>query len=163
MLSALKKVIPIACFAYGCTGIVLCVIWFFFALNGKAGLPANIWLIGGPFASIGLVLILTQHPSSWRPVLNVTPIRAKFARVAMLIAFTNTTLWLVLTFLWRPLNLTISLDVLLESFLSSMVLLWMTYITIIWGLRPENVFSVRLRRFAGNPFLYLISDRYRSN
>jgi hypothetical protein len=163
MLNTLKKIIPIACFAYGCTGIVLCVTWFFFALNGKAGLPANVWLIAGPFASIGLVLILTQHPSSWRPVLNVTPIRARFARVAMLIAFTNATLCLLSVFLWRPLHLAISLDVLLESLLSSMVLLWMTYITIIWGFRPENVFSVRLRRFAGNPILYLLSDRYRSN
>lgn len=163
MLNSLKKLIPIACFAYGCTGIVLCVTWFFFALNGNAGLPANVWLIVGPFASIGLVLVLTQHPSSWRPVLNVTPMRAKFARVVILIVFTNATLWLLLTFLWRPLHFAVSLDVLLESFLSSMVLLWMTYIAIIWGFRPENVFSHRLRRFAGNPLLYLLSDRYRSN
>jgi hypothetical protein len=116
-----------------------------------------------PFATVALVLTLTQHPYSWLAVLNVTPMKAKFARVAMLIAFTNATLWLLLVFLWRPLHLAISLDVLLESLLSSMVLLWMTYITIIWGFRSENVFSVRLRRFAGNPILYLLSDRYRSN
>jgi hypothetical protein len=163
MLNSLKKLIPLACFAYGCTGIVLCLIWFFFALNGNADLPTNFSLVVWPFATVALVLTLTQHPYSWLAVLNVTPMKAKFARVAMLIAFTNATLWLLLVFLWRPLHLAISLDVLLESLLSSMVLLWMTYITIIWGFRSENVFSVRLRRFAGNPILYLLSDRYRSN
>jgi len=164
----MRRLLAFACFVYGCLGLVGSLIWYALSMSGDSPpLPEKAWIIETLFLSFGAVLVVTRFqpalPLFWRPVLRVTQLRVQIARWLILTMAANLLgcflVVVVLRSVGRPIPTSRALAILLSSF----ALLGNVYIGTYWAYRPENLFSRRVRRIAGNPVLYLVSRSYRRN
>src|SRR5581483_9127710 len=145
----MKTGIAIFCFAAGCLGSALAVIWYVAVLVTRSSIwpfPSDISEIEALFAIWGLIMLATFYRNPrpiWMPVLEVTGPRIKAARLLLVCTLINCAVWLVACIaLWAvrvrgPLPWTFCL------LASGVTLLNAVYVFAHWALRPENLFSER--------------------
>jgi hypothetical protein len=158
----MKTGIAIVCFVSGCVGSALALVWYVTVLLTRHSIwpfPGGITEIETLFAVWGLVMFATFYRNPrpiWMPLLGVSSERVKAARLVLSCTLLNCAVWLLACIgLWAA-QLRGPLPWVFCLLSSAVTLLNAIYIVIHWALRPENLFSERVRRFADDPIVFLI-------
>ena len=161
----MKRWVEIVCFAYGCVGAAITLLWCCSAVIGRNWIPdrANVivTLFGIHMSVLGVTFWRAPAPAFWRPIIAVSPSSVLRARAGLaLLLVVQLIMWgYVLWFAGARQNIFL--------LVGSLVLFSMAYIAAHWAIRPENLFSKRVLLFAENPllspFLYLVSKKYRGS
>ena len=150
------------CFSGGCLASALATLWYVAVLAEREPLwpfPSEIAQIEALFAVWGLIMFATfyRRPRPiWVPLFGVDDARVKRARVLLACSAANCAAWLAANVgLWiarmrGPLPWTFCL------LASAAAILNGVYVAIHWAVRPEKLFSDRVRRLADDPTVFLI-------
>ena len=159
----MRGVIRFCGFWYGCLGMIGALAWYIAAILGCAILPRNVWIVESLFGIHGVVMIFTFQRSPvrrpWHPMLSVTPIRIRMARLLLGVVATNFSFCLGL-FLFAALRRDLALaNRAVPLIVTSFLLLNTIYIAIHWAFRPKNLFSPSWLRIISNPLgLFFMSN-----
>lgn len=151
----MKNLIRLYAFWYGCLGTCYAFAWYVLAIQGRATITNNVWIVEGVFALHAMAALATFQRTSmlptWRPVLDVTPRRVVLAKVIFGLSIVNFLVCLAV-FLIAELRGNVALgDDGVALILTSFLMLNTIYIAIHWAFRPENLFSASFLRVIANP------------
>jgi hypothetical protein len=151
----MKKLIRYYAFWYGCLGSLLSLAWYVAALDGRATIPNNVWIVEAVFAFHATAAIATFQrgagPRAWLPMIPVTPARLKLARAVFSISLLNFICCLGVFIAGVGLGNQPLVERMVSLILTSFLLMNTVYIVIHWAFRPENLFSGSFIRAISDP------------
>ncbi len=150
----MKERIQHALFIYGLVGTLLGLVFQFFWVASQKALPGDLtfWLTVFVIHAAVLCATFQIYPGRefWSPVVAPTRRNVRTARLLFLVAIVH--------LLFRFLDPVLAgrgnnppAVWMVISLIDGLFLLSSVYITIHWGLRPENLFSPPVLRFLSNP------------
>jgi hypothetical protein len=160
----MKIGIAIVCFAAGCLGSALALVWYLAVLATRKSIwpfPSDISEIESLLGIWGVIMFATFYRNArpvWMPVIEVTSQRIKVARLLLACTLINVAFWLLACVGFWAVQLRGPLPWIFCLLASGVTVLNSVYVLIHWALRPENLFSERFRRFADDPIVFLIFD-----
>lgn len=158
----MRKLIRYYAFWYGCLGTLLSLAWYVAALDNRATIPNNVWIVETVFAFHATAAIATFQrgagPRAWLPMILVTPARLKLARAVFSISLLNFICCLGVFIVGVGLGNQPLVERMVSLILTSFLLMNTIYIFIHWAFRPENLFSGSFIRAISDP-LGILSHR----
>jgi hypothetical protein len=155
---AIRKLIRLYGFWYGCIGSLGFLVWYVSAVVGHFVFPNNWWIVEGVFLLHGCAAVFTFQPQVrqvWRPVLSVTTRRVRLAKAVLTLSTLNFVLCFGRLMIAALRGNTLVADQTIPLVLTSFLLQNTTYIAIHWGVCPENIFSSGFIKTVSNPFGFL--------
>lgn len=150
----MKACIALFLFLYGFVGTLLGLLLQFFWIASQKALPGDLTFWLTVFVIHGGVLCATFqiYPSRefWSPVVAPTRTNVRIARLLFLVAIVHLLFRFVAPVVAGRGNDPLAVWMVI-SCIDGLFLLSSVYITIHWGLRPENLFSPPVLRFLSNP------------
>jgi len=151
----MRRLVALYGFAYGCLGSVAALAWHAAAVLGYPVLPNSVWVVEAIFLVHGCTVVITFHRSPtrrpWDPVLSVTVKRIRAAKLLLGLAVAYFSAYVGM-FLFSEIRADATLCArAVPLILTSFALLNTIYVSLHWGLRPENILSAKFRSVMSNP------------
>jgi hypothetical protein len=159
----MRNLIRLYGFWYGCVGTLCALVWYILAIQGRASIPDNVWIVEAVFALHASAAIATFHRTptrpAWQPVLAVTPGRIRLAKIVFGFSIVNFLVCLGVYIVAEVrANMALGNEGVALS-LTSFLLLNTIYIGIHWAFRPENLFSSSFLRAISNPLELILPSK----